>query len=212
MNLAAVQEVRNRSFAPLNECKSALEEANGDVEGALVVLQKRGVLRAAASASRDAREGVVRSYVHNGKIAVLVEVNCETDFAARNPLFVKFVDDLAMHIAAANPLGLDRESVQSTREHTVQLSIMDEEHAALSKKPPQVRQQIWDGKWNKWYGEVCLLEQKSLIDEKARTVEQIRAELASQLGENVVVRRFVRWELGDTLSKPIDPRSVTRVC
>jgi len=212
MNLVAVQEVRNRSFAPLNECKSALEEANGDVEAALVVLQKRGVLRAAASASREAREGAVRSYVHNGKIAVLVEVNCETDFAARNPLFVKFVDDLAMHVAAANPLGLDRESLQLTDAFFVQRSIMDEENAALSKKPPQVRQQIWDGKWNKWYGSVCLMEQASLIDESGKTVEALRAELSSQLGENVVVRRFVRWELGDTLSKPVDPSSVTRVC
>lgn len=211
MNLAAVQEVRNRSFAPLNECKSALQEANGDVEGALVVLQKRGVLRAAASSSRDAREGLVRSYVHNGKIAVLVEVSCETDFAAHNPLFVKFVDDLAMHIAAANPVALDRKAVQSTSAFNVYRSILDEEMTAFSRKPPEVQQKIHQGKWDKWYGEACLVEQKSLIDEKGRTVEQLRAELSSQLGENVVVRRFVRWELCDTLPKQVDPRSVTRV-
>ena len=176
------------------------------------MLQKRGVLRAAASASREAREGVVRSYVHCNKIAVLVEVNCETDFAARNPLFVKFVDDLAMHVVAANPLGLDRQSLQSTDAFFVQRSIMDEEHTALSKKPLQVRQQIRDGKWNKWYGAVCLMEQTSLIDESGKTIEALRAELSSQLGENVVVRRYVRWELGDTLSKPIDPLSVTKAC
>lgn len=196
MNLTAVQEVRNRSFAPLNECKSALEESNGDVEGAIVVLQKRGVLRAAASAAREAREGVVRSYVHNGKIAVLVEVNCETDFAARNPLFTQFVDDVAMHIAAANPLSLNREDVQKTSAFNTQRSIFDAEQEQLSNKPAQVRQKIWDGKWDKWYSEVCLIEQKSLVVEGSKTIEQLRAQLSSQLGENVVVRRFVRWELG----------------
>lgn len=196
MNLAAVQEVRNRSFAPLNECKSALEESKGDVEGAIVVLQKRGVLRAAASAAREAREGVVRSYVHNGKIAVLVEVNCETDFAARNPLFTQFVDDVAMHVAAANPLSLNREDVQQTSAFNTQRSIFDAEQEQLSNKPAQVRQKIWDGKWDKWYSEVCLMEQKSFVVEGGKTIEQLRAQLSSQLGENVVVRRFVRWELG----------------
>lgn len=193
MNLAAVQEVRNRSFAPLNECKSALEEANGDVEGALVVLQKRGVLRAATSASREAKEGIVRSYVHNGKIAVLVEVNCETDFAARNPLFVQFVDDLAMHVAAANPPYLSRNDL------TVEVLRQAYEIAKAdipSGKPDVVVEKIVVGKMEKFYSDVCLVDQASLITQNGKTIEQLRAQLSSQLGENVVVRRFVRWELG----------------
>ena len=193
MNLAAVQEVRNRSFAPLNECKSALEEANGDVEGALVVLQKRGVLRAATSASREAKEGIVRSYVHNGKIAVLVEVNCETDFAARNPLFVQFVDDLAMHVAAANPPYLSRNDL------TVEVLRQAYEIAKAdipSGMPDVVVEKIVVGKMEKFYSDVCLVDQASLITQNGKTIEQLRAQLSSQLGENVVVRRFVRWELG----------------
>lgn len=193
MNLDNVREVRNRSHAPLNECRSALEEAKGNIEDALVVLQKRGVLRAQASASREAREGTVHSYVHNGKIAVLVEVNCETDFAARNPLFRKFVDELAMHIAAANPKWLNRES-QNNYEVVTQAEIFATQVPA--NKPDAVRQAIMKGKFDKWYAEVCLMEQTSLIVEGNKTIEQLRAELASQLGENVVVRRFTRWELG----------------
>jgi elongation factor Ts len=209
MNLAAVQEVRNRSFAPLNECKSALQEANGDVEGALVVLQKRGVLRAAASASRDAREGLVRSYVHNGKIAVLVEVSCETDFAARNPLFVKFVDDLAMHVAAAGPRYLSRDDLAA---QDLRAAYEIAKSGIPSGKPEAVLEKIVAGKMEKFYAETCLVDQTSLIAQNGKTIEQLRAELSSQLGENVVVRRFMRWELGDTLPKQVDPRSVTRVC
>jgi elongation factor Ts len=209
MNLAAVQEVRNRSFAPLNECRSALEEAKGDVEQALVVLQKRGVLRAAASATRDAKEGTLRSYVHNGKIAVLVEVNCETDFAARNPLFVQFVDELAMHIAAANPPSLSRLDVDLK-----DIELRREIFAAEVPvgKPEAIREKIISGKFDKWYSEVCLMEQPSLIVTGGKTIEQLRAQLSSQLGENVVVRRFTRWELGDHLPAAVDPRSVTRAC
>jgi len=193
MNIASVQEVRNRSFAPLNDCRSALHEATGDVEKALIVLQKRGVLRAQASATRAAKEGVVHSYVHNGKIAVLVEVNCETDFAARNPLFTKFVDDLAMHIAAANPPYLTRESVD-VAEYDVMSEVFGKE--IPKDKPPQITEKILAGKFNKWYAEVCLMEQPSLIVEGGKTIEQLRAQLSSQLGENVIVRRFTRWELG----------------
>lgn len=209
MNAESVKEVRNRSHAPLNECRSALEEANGDVGQALVVLQKRGVLRAQASSAREAREGLVHAYVHGGRIAVLVEVNCETDFAARNPLFQKFVDDLALHVAASNPPYLTREDVPQEN-RTVQTSIFETQ---LPKgKPPEVTQKILAGKFDKWYGEVCLMEQPSLIVEGGKTIEQLRAELSSQLGENVVVRRFLRWEIGDTQSKPVDPCSITKLC
>lgn len=209
MNLVAVQEVRNRSFAPLNECRSALDESKGDVEGALLVLQKRGVLRAAASATRDAKEGILRSYVHNGKIAVLVEVNCETDFAARNPLFVQFVDELAMHVAAANPMYLKREDVGDLM-RAERLDVFTCELPA--NKPAAVIEKILAGKYDKWYSEVCLMEQKSLIVEGGKTIEQLRAQLSSQLGENVVVRRFARWELGDHLPAEVDPRSLTKAC
>jgi elongation factor Ts len=193
MNLDNVRQLRDRSHAPLNECRSALQEAEGDVEKALVVLQKRGVLRAQASAAREAREGVVHSYVHNGKIAVLVEVNCETDFAARNPLFRAFVDSLAMHIAAVNPQFLDRDSVADQHKR-IQSEIFATQ---LPKgKPEPILQKILDGKMDKWYAEACLMEQASVVAGGDRTIEQLRAELASQLGENIVVRRFTRWELG----------------
>lgn len=191
MNVASVQEVRNRSFAPLNECRSALQEAGGDVEKALVVLQKRGVLRAQASAVREAREGIIHSYVHGGKIAVLVEVNCETDFAARNPLFRKFVDDVAMHIAAASPSLVSRENDPDPQK----MRTIFEHQVKESGKPEAAWAKIVDGKMNKHYSEICLLEQESVVVPK-RTVEQLRAELSSQLGENVVIRRFTRWELG----------------
>lgn len=209
MNLDVVKELRDRTHAPLNECRSALQEASGDVEKAVVVLQKRGVLRAQASASREAREGIVHSYVHNGKIAVLVEVNCETDFAARNPLFKKFVDELAMHIAASNPPYLDRASVPEWVKGT-QTDILSTQ---LPKgKPENILAKIRDGKFDKWYAEVCLMEQLSLIVEGGKTIEQLRAELSSQLGENVVVRRFTRWELGDTSPKLPDPYGQTKAC
>lgn len=193
MNLSAVQEVRNRSFAPLNECRSALEEAGGNIEDALVILQKRGVLRAAAAAHRDAKEGVVRSYVHNGKIAVLVEVNCETDFAARNPLFTRFVDELAMHIAAANPPYLNRDALthdEYNRARAIACASLP------AGKPEAVLEKIVAGKMEKFFSDVCLIDQASLVSQDGKSIEQLRAALSSQLGENVVVRRFVRWELG----------------
>ncbi len=193
MNAESLMQVRNRSHAPLNECRAALTEANDNVEQALVVLQKRGIIRAAASATREAKEGVVRSYVHNNKIAVLVEVNCETDFAARNPLFTQFVDDLAMHIAAANPpylapLDVDLSAIELRREIFVS--------ETPANKPENIREKIVAGKFEKWYAEICLMQQASLVVEGGKSNEQLRAQLSSQLGENVVVRRFTRWELG----------------
>jgi elongation factor Ts len=193
MNLNAVQEVRKRSFAPLNECRSALDEAFGDVEGALVVLQKRGVLRAQTSSAREAREGLVHTYVHNGKIAVLVEVNCETDFAARNPLFRKFVDELAMHVAAANPPYLSRNDLTA---EVLRQAYEIAKANIPSGKSDVVVEKIVVGMMEKFYSDVCLVDQASLITQNGKTIEQLRAQLSSQLGENVVVRRFVRWELG----------------
>ncbi len=193
MNAESLMQVRNRSHAPLNECRAALEESNGNVDNALVVLQKRGVIRAAASAARDAKEGVVRSYVHNGKIAVLVEVNCETDFAARNPLFTQFVDEVAMHIAAANPPYLNRGEVPVIALHQAREIAMA---GMPPNKPEAVLAKIMDGKLEKFYSDVCLVDQASLVSQNGKSIEQLRAQLSSQLGENVVVRRFTRWELG----------------
>lgn len=193
MNAESLMQVRNRSHAPLNECRAALDESNGNVDEALVVLQKRGVIRAAASAAREAKEGVVRSYVHNGKIAVLVEVNCETDFAARNPLFTKFVDEVAMHIAAANPPYLSRVDIADAEE----LQACEIAMAGMPpNKPEAVIEKILAGKMEKFYSDVCLMDQASLVSQNGKSIEQLRAQLSSQLGENVVVRRFTRWELG----------------
>ncbi len=193
MNAESLMQVRNRSHAPLNECRAALTEANENVEQALIVLQKRGVIRAAAAAARDAKEGVVRSYVHGGKIAVLVEVNCETDFAARNPLFVQFVDELAMHIAAANPPYLDRHQISAD---ALDVAKRIAEVQLPAGKPEAVLEKILAGKMEKFYSDVCLVDQASLVSQNGKSIEQLRAQLSSQLGENVVVRRFTRWELG----------------
>ena len=193
MNAESLMQVRNRSHAPLNECRAALTEANDNVEQALVVLQKRGVIRAAASAAREAKEGVVRSYIHGNKIAVLVEVNCETDFAARNPLFTQFVDEVAMHIAAANPPYLSRVDIAAAEE----LQAREIAMAGMPpNKPEAVVEKILAGKMEKFYSDVCLVDQASLVSQNGKSIEQLRAQLSSQLGENVVVRRFTRWELG----------------
>ncbi len=193
MNAESLMQVRNRSHAPLNECRAALTEANDNVEQALVVLQKRGVIRAAASAVRDAKEGVVCSYVHGGKIAVLVEVNCETDFAARNPLFTQFVDEVAMHIAAANPPYLSRNEVTLDKYNQAREIAMA---GMPPNKPEAVIAKILDGKMEKFFSDVCLVDQASLVSQNGKSIEQLRAQLSSQLGENVVIRRFTRWELG----------------
>lgn len=203
MSMDLVKEVRSRSQAPLGDCKKALDDANGDVEAALLLLQKRGEAKAVAAGGRIATEGQVFSYLHPGsRLAVLVEVNCETDFVARSPGFAKFGEDVAMQIAGMSPQFVRREDVPQTTLDT-QMEIFK---AQLQKdgKPEKAWPKILEGKLNKWYSEVCLLEQGALSDSEGKcTVEDLRRKLSASVGENVVVRAFVRWELGQGLAKRV---------
>jgi len=191
----AVKELRERTGAGMMECKSALTEANGDMEAAIDLLRAKGAAKAAKRAAREASEGAVGSYIHmGGKIGVLVEVNCETDFVARNDEFQKLVRDIAMHVAAANPVSIRREDVPqevADRERSVYREQMKE-----SGKPEQIWDKIVDGKMEKFFAESTLLEQP-YVKNPDQTVGQLVQEVSGKTGENIVVRRFVRYSLGD---------------
>lgn len=190
-----VKELRERTGAGMMECKNALAETNGDMEKAIDVLRARGAAKAAKRAERDVTEGAVGSYVHmGGKIGVLVEVGCETDFVSRNEGFQQLVRDLAMHIAAANPLALSSEGIPADvveRERGVYLETVKNEG-----KPEKMWDKIVEGKLNKFYKESTLLEQP-FVKDPDKTVKELITEVAAKTGENIVVRRFVRFALGD---------------
>lgn len=190
-----VKALRDRTGAGVLACREALAEASGDVERAVEILRARGQAQAAKRAGAEASEGVVQSYIHAGnKIGVLVEVDCETDFVARNDHFVEFARDLALHIAAANPLAvIDEDIPAEDREREERIAT---EQAA--DRPENVRERIVQGKLDKWLDEVVLLRQKHVNEDKhgGKTIEELRAELASETGENVVIRRFTRFAVG----------------
>ena len=190
-----VKALRDRTGAGVLACREALSEADGDVERAVEILRARGQAQAAKRAGTEAREGVVQSYIHAGnKTGVLVEVDCETDFVARNDNFVEFARDLALHIAAAAPLAITEEQVPAEdREREERIAI---EQAA--DRPENVRERIVAGKLDKWLDEVVLVRQKHVNEDKhgGKTIEELRAELASETGENVVIRRFSRFSVG----------------
>jgi elongation factor Ts len=190
-----VKELREKSGAPMMDCKKALTEANGDLEQAIVVLRKRGMATAAKKAARSTSEGVVTSYIHaGGKIGVLLEVNCESDFVARTTEFQTLVHDIAMHIAAVDPRYVRKEDVTATdmeKEKDIYRA-----QAAATGKPAPVVEKIVEGKMGKFYEEVCLLEQP-FIKEQSVTISQLIATVIGKLGENISVRRFVRFKVGD---------------
>lgn len=194
--LAQIKEVRARSGVGMDACRKALEESGGDVEGALELLQKRGAIKAAERAGRIATEGKVVTYVHGGgsKIAV-AEVNCETDFSARTQDFQEFCEQVAMHIVAAAPRFVRREDVP-VMVATGQQAIFSAQLPA--GKPQAALDKILEGKMNKWYQEVCLLEQESVVV-PGKTIDQLRIDLGAKIGENVTIRRFIRWEVGEGL-------------
>ncbi|MBV8990314.1 MAG: translation elongation factor Ts [Solirubrobacterales bacterium] len=190
-----VKALRDRTGAGMLACRDALSEAQGDVDKAVEILRARGEAQAAKRAGVEAREGVVQSYIHaGGKIGVLVEVDCETDFVARNDRFVEFARDLALHIAAAAPLAVTEHEVP------VEDRAREERIAAeqAAERPENVRDRIILGKLDKWLDEVVLLRQKHVNEDKygGKTIEELRARLASETGENVVVRRFARFAIG----------------
>ena len=190
-----VKELREKSGAPMMDCKKALEEAKGDVEQAMIVLRKRGMASAQKKAARATSEGVVTSYIHaGGKIGVLLEVNCESDFVARTAEFQGLVHDIAMHIAAVDPRYVRKEDVTPAdleREKDIFRA-----QAAATGKPAPVIEKIVEGKMGKFYEEVCLLEQP-FIKEQSVTIAQLIATVIGKLGENISVRRFARFKVGE---------------
>ena len=197
-NIAAadVKALRERTGAGMMDCKRALEESSGDTEKAVDLLRVKGQAQAAKRGSRAASEGVVESYIHaNGKIGVIVEIDCETDFVARNEDFRAFARDVALHVAAAAPLVVAEEDLP---EETRQAELRIFEEQALDK-PENVRGRIADGRLKKWLDEIVLLNQPHVNGEKheGRTIEELRAQAAAKTGENVVVRRFSRFAVGE---------------
>jgi elongation factor Ts len=190
-----VKALRDLTGAGFVDCKNALTESDGDVDKAVELLRARGVAQAAKRAGAEATEGAVQSYIHPGnKIGVLVEVDCQTDFVARNDKFVEFARDLALHIAAAAPLTVSEDDVPAEdREREVRIAT---EQAA--DRPENVRERFVTGKIDKWLDEVVLLRQKHVNEDKhgGKTIEQLRAEISVETGENVVIRRFARFSVG----------------
>ena len=206
MSMALVKELREKTGAGLLDCQKALGEAQGDVEKALRVLREKGLAKAAKKGARVAADGAVGSYIHPGaKIGVLVEVNCETDFVARTDEFQQLVRDLAMQVAAASPRYVRREDVPESE--------LDSERAIYrvqaeqSGKPAQVIERIVAGQLERYYKDVCLLEQP-FIKQSDRTVKDLVQEAMARLGENVTVRRFARFQLGESADRqPEEPEA-----
>ncbi|MGD2114604.1 MAG: translation elongation factor Ts [Acidobacteriota bacterium] len=197
-----VKELRERTSAGMMDCKKALQEVDGDMDKAVEALRKKGLAAAAKKAGRVATEGAVGSYIHaGGKIGVLVEVNCETDFVGRTDEFQALVRDIAMHIAAAQPRFVAREEV--TEDVLEAERRIYREQAVESGKPENVVDRIVEGKLGKFYSESVLLEQPYVKDPD-KTVQQLLAEKIAKIGENIQVRRFVRYELGEGLEKRED--------
>lgn len=195
VSAAQVGELRDKTGAGMMDCKRALAESGGDLDKAVVYLREKGLAAAARRSTRAASEGLVGSYIHaGGKIGVLIEVNCETDFVARTAEFQSLVKDLAMQVAAANPRYVRRQEV-SAQISEAERSIYRAQ-ATSSGKPPQVIEKVVDGKMEKFFADTCLLEQP-FIKEPDRTVGQLVTDAIAHLGENVVVRRFARFQLGE---------------
>ncbi|HEY8468820.1 MAG TPA: translation elongation factor Ts [Longimicrobiales bacterium] len=190
-----VKQLRERTGAGMLECKKALEETGGDMEAAIDVLRARGAAKAAKRAGREAREGAIGSYIHmGGKIGVLVEVNCETDFVARTPEFQELVRDIAMQVAATNPLAVTPEQIPA--EVVEREKAVFREQAKNEGKPEQLWDRIAEGKLKKFFQDNALMEQ-AFIKDPNKTVGQLVAEVSAKTGENIVVRRFVRFALGE---------------
>jgi elongation factor Ts len=190
-----VKELREKSGAPMGDCLKALQETKGDMEGAFVVLRKRGMASAQKKAARTTNEGAVGTYIHaGGKIGVLVEVNCESDFVARTEDFKELVHDIAMHIAASDPKFVRKEDV--TPQDIEREKDIYRAQAAATGKPPNIIEKMLAGKMEKFYEEVCLLEQPFIKDQTI-SISQLIAAKIGKLGENIAVRRFARFKVGD---------------
>lgn len=193
-----VKELRDRTNAGIMDCKKILVETDGDMDKAIELLRERGIAKAAKKAGRVAAEGLVEAYIHNGKYGALVEVNSETDFVAKNEEFKQFVKDIAMHIAAIGPKYVCREEVPA--------SVVEAEKEALKAqalnegKPEAVVEKMVEGRLNKFYSEICLLDQP-FVKDSDKTVGELLTELIAKIGENIVIRRFARFERGEGIEK-----------
>ncbi len=194
-----VSDLRAKTNVGMMDCKKALTEANGDIEKAIELLRKRGIAKAESRAGREAKEGAIVSYIHaGGKLGVLLEVNSETDFVARTDEFQIFAKDVAMHIAAAAPLVVNREDIDAT--------LLEKERAIYREltlregKPEKVVDRIVDGRMEKYYQEVILMEQ-AFVKDPNKTIKDLHSELVAKCGENVTIRRFVRFVLGEEVKK-----------
>ncbi len=190
-----VKELREKSSAGMMDCKKALVESNGDIKKAEEILKEKGLAKASKKASRAAKEGIIDSYIHTGsKIGVMVEVNCETDFVARNEMFKNFVHDIALHITAAAPLYVSKEDVPQ--------EVLDKEKELYRKqalnegKPEKIIDRIAEGKLKKYYEEDCLLEQLFVKDNDVKIGDLLKQHIA-KMGENIVIKRFERYILGE---------------
>ena len=191
-----VKELRERTGAGFMDCKNALVEADGDVEKATAILREKGLAAAAKKAGREAREGLVSSYIHpGGRVGVLIEVNCETDFVARTDEFQKLVRDLAVQVAALAPSYVDADSIPAADLDAKKAELLADE--ATQKKPENIRPQIVEGQLKKWYSQVCLYDQP--FRDEDRSVRDLVTEKISTIGENIRVRRFTRYALGEEL-------------
>lgn len=196
ISAGAVKDLRERTGAGFMDCKRALEETDGDVEKAVAMLRQRGLAAAAKRADREAREGLVSSYIHTGgRVGVLIEVNCETDFVARTDEFQRLVRDLAVQVAGLSPLYVDVDRIPSADLDRKKADLAAD--PAVTTKPAEIREKIVDGQLRKWYREVCLLEQPFRDEE--RSVRDLVTEKIATIGENIRVRRFVRFALGEEL-------------
>jgi elongation factor Ts len=194
-----VNDLRQRTGAGIMDCKRALQETGGDIEKAIIYLREKGMAAAVRKAGRIAAEGLIEAYIHHGgRLGVLLEVNCETDFVARSEDFKHFCHEMAMQVAAANPRWLRREEVPA--EVLEQEKQIYRKQAEESGKPEKMWDKIAQGRLEKFYAETCLMEQPYIREQKI-TVEQLRKELVAKTGENIQIRRFVRFELGEGLEK-----------
>jgi elongation factor Ts len=191
----SVKNLREKTGAGMMECKKALTESDGDFEKAIDLLRQKGLATALKKAGRSVSEGLIDAYIHMGRIGTMVEINCETDFVARTDDFKELMKDVAMHVAAANPLYLTREDVPQ--------DVLDREkeiyRVQVSGKPPQVIEKIIEGKLEKFYSDNCLLDQIFIKDpDQKKTVKDLVTEKVAKLGENIIIRRFARFQLGET--------------
>ncbi|MBA3542616.1 MAG: translation elongation factor Ts [Deltaproteobacteria bacterium] len=201
-----IKDLRERTGAGMSDCKKALVETDADIDKAIDYLRAKGLAKAAKKAGREATEGAVVSYIHGGgRIGVLVEINCETDFVARGDDFQGFAREVALQIAAMNPQFVRKEEVSPeviAHEREV-LIAKAKEDPKNSGKPEQVLQKIIEGQLSKWSKEICLLDQ-SFVKDPDKTIDQVQQELIAKLGENIKIRRFTRFELGEGLEKKKD--------